>query len=86
MEEILSTEMASARVQTYQSRNNREPRRVDLDLVEGKREAIRVYMVVYQWCVSQIFNQRVFPHSFQIGDLVLCKSRPTGEVMKLAPI
>ena len=50
---------------------NEEALRVELDLVEEKRDQAYLRMAAVKQRVSQHFNKRVKHRSFQVGDLVL---------------
>lgn len=76
--------IGSAQIQAYNPSNNEVQRRTKLDLVEEGREYAWVRMESYRRRIQQAFNKKVVPWSFQVGDLVLCKVNPAGEVKNLA--
>ncbi|XP_073131626.1 uncharacterized protein [Henckelia pumila] len=83
-EAVLPVEIGqiSSRVQYYQE-GETMARAQELDLIEEKREQADVRMKAYRSRIMRAFNQKVKPRDFQIGDLVLRKVNPAGEVKKL---
>ena len=72
-EAIVPTEMSlpTYRVASYDDQINEEALRVELDLVEEKRDEAYLRIAAFKQRVSQHFNRRVKPRSFQVGELVL---------------
>ena len=70
---VVSTELEllTYRVANYKDQENEEALRGELDLIEEKRDLAYLRMAAYKQRVSQYFNRRVKPCSFQVGDLVL---------------
>ncbi|XP_073056931.1 uncharacterized protein [Primulina eburnea] len=64
-------------------RNNDESRARELDLVEEKRDRAFIRKEAYRGRVMRAYNKRVRVRDFQIGDLVMKKVNPAGEVGKL---
>ncbi|XP_075483628.1 uncharacterized protein LOC142523782 [Primulina tabacum] len=55
----------------------------ELAFIEGKRERVVIQMEAYRRRVKRGYNQKVRPREFQVGDLVLKKANPAGEVGNL---
>ncbi|XP_073129713.1 uncharacterized protein [Henckelia pumila] len=72
----------SSRVKAYQEGETMD-RAQELDLIEEKRERAAIRMEAYRSRIMKAFNQKIKPRDFQIGDLVLKKVNPAGEVKKL---
>ncbi|XP_075483633.1 uncharacterized protein LOC142523787 [Primulina tabacum] len=72
----------SARVEFYPDDND-QSRGMELDLVEEKREQALIRMEAYRGGVMKSYNKRVRIRYFQIGDLVIKKVNPVGDVGKL---
>ncbi|XP_071900985.1 uncharacterized protein [Coffea arabica] len=78
--------MPSARVQHFVAQGNNEEMRLDLDLLEHKREEAAIRMAKYKSQVARYYNARVRQLSFKTGDLVLRKnsvSRALGTGKKI---
>ena len=75
-EAVLPTEIGlpTHRIQTYDPDNNREERRLDLDLIEERREDAEVRQAAYQQRAAKFYNQRVKSRPIAVGDLVLKKT------------
>ncbi|XP_075521585.1 uncharacterized protein LOC142554794 [Primulina tabacum] len=73
---------SSARVEPYLDDND-QSRAMELDLVEEKRERAMIRMEAYRGWVMKSYNKRVWIRDFQIGDLVMQKFNPAGDVGKL---
>ncbi|XP_073120994.1 uncharacterized protein [Henckelia pumila] len=69
-------------VKAYQEGGTMD-RTQELDLIEEKRERAAIHMEAYRSRIIKAFNQKIKPWDFQIGDLVLKKVNPAGEVKKL---
>lgn len=54
-----------------------------MDLVEERRENALNRTEAYRSRVVRAYNKRVRPRDFQVGELVLKKVNPAGEVSKL---
>jgi ribonuclease HI len=76
-EAVLPAEIAvtSFRVQHYSTELNDEARRLDLDLLDAKREEAHAKIISYKARVSRLHDRRVRARPLQIGDLVLKKWR-----------
>ncbi|XP_073051360.1 uncharacterized protein [Primulina eburnea] len=83
-EAILPVEIGqtSARVESYPS-NNEDSRALELDLLEEKRDQAMIRMEAYRNRVMKSYNKRVQVRDLQIGDLVMKKVNPAGDVGKL---
>ncbi|XP_073291018.1 uncharacterized protein [Primulina huaijiensis] len=75
-------EQSSAPVESY-SDDNDQSRAMELDLVEEKRERALIRMEAYRGWVMKSSNKRVCIRNFQVGDLVIKKINPAGDVEKL---
>ncbi|KAL0434159.1 UNVERIFIED_CONTAM: hypothetical protein Slati_2750200 [Sesamum latifolium] len=71
------------RIRSYDSQRNSESRREDLDLIEEKREAARRRVCIYKSKMAKVYDNKVRPCKFEVGDLVLRKTENTGPVGKL---
>lgn len=56
-----------------------------MDMIEEKRENAFVQMEAYRGRMVRAYNKNVRVRGFQVGDLVLKKDQPAGEVGKLEP-
>ena len=63
--------MPSARVQHFVAQSNEEEMRLDLDLLEHRREEAAIRMAKYKGQVARYYNARVRHLSFKPGDLVV---------------
>ncbi|XP_075524469.1 uncharacterized protein LOC142556856 [Primulina tabacum] len=83
-EAVLSVEIgqSSARVESYPD-DNTQSRAMELDLVEEKIEHALIRMEAYRGRVIKSNNKRVRIRHFQVGDLVMKKVNPAGDVGKL---
>lgn len=72
----------SAWVESYPDDND-QSRAMKLDIVEERRERVAIRMETYQSRVVRSYNKRVRARDFQIGDLVMKKVNPSGDVGKL---
>nr|XP_027123971.1 uncharacterized protein LOC113740625 [Coffea arabica] len=64
----------SGRVQNFVARDNEEELRLNLDLLEARREEAAIRMAKYKGQVARHYNARVRPLTFKPGDLVLRKN------------
>ncbi|XP_071920768.1 uncharacterized protein [Coffea arabica] len=64
----------SGRVQNFIARDNEDELRLNLDLLEGRREEAAIRMAKYKGQIARHYNARVRPLSFKPGDLVLRKN------------
>ncbi|XP_071916252.1 uncharacterized protein [Coffea arabica] len=64
----------SNRVQNFIARDNEDELRLNLDLLEGRREEAAIRMAKYKGLIARHYNARVGPLSFKPGDLVLRKN------------
>lgn len=62
--------MESIRVETYDEIKNIQKRRAKLDLVIETQEEATARLWAYKRRMCQVYNKKVIPHSFQVGDLV----------------
>ncbi|XP_073039031.1 uncharacterized protein [Primulina eburnea] len=72
----------SSRVESYPD-NNDQSRAIELDLVEEKRDRSFIRMEAYRSRVMKSYNKKVRIRDFQVGDLVMKKFNPAGDVGKL---
>ncbi|XP_075474944.1 uncharacterized protein LOC142505722 [Primulina tabacum] len=72
----------SSRVESYPEDND-QSRAMELDLIEEKRNRAFIRMEAYRNRVMKSYNKKVRIRDFQVGDLVMKKVNPTGEVGKL---
>ncbi|CDO99984.1 unnamed protein product [Coffea canephora] len=64
----------SCRVQNFIAWDNEEELRLNLDLLEARREEAVIRMAKYKGQIARHYNARVRPLSFKPGDLVLRKN------------
>ncbi|XP_073021105.1 uncharacterized protein [Primulina eburnea] len=83
-EAVLPVEIgqSSTRIESYPS-NNDQSRAAELDLVEEKRDRAAIRMEAYRSRVMKSYNKHVWPRNFQVGNLVMKKIKPIGDVGKL---
>ena len=65
--------MSSFRISNFDKQNNETKLRLNLDLLDEKRERAEVHQAAYKYQVAKYYNQRVKHRSFLLGDLVLKK-------------
>lgn len=76
----------SARVKAYTgTEDNAAQRSLELDLITETRNQTNMWFHAYRQRMSQVYNKRVIPRSFHIGDFMWKKRRPIGGVGKLEP-
>ena len=63
----------------------RNPRRVNLDLLDEAREEARIKAEAMKRRVERQYSSKVKPRQFQIGDLVMRKAHPYELENKLSP-
>ncbi|XP_073312381.1 uncharacterized protein [Primulina huaijiensis] len=73
---------SSGRVESFPDDND-QSWAMELDLVEEKRERALIRMEAYRGQVMKSYNKRVWIRDFQIGDLIMKKVNPAGDVGKL---
>ena len=75
-EAVIPTEVEfpTHRVQVYDPQGNTEERRLDLDLIEERREDAEIRQASYQQRTARFYNQRVKQRPIAVGDLVLKKT------------
>ena len=75
-EAVIPTEIEfpTHRVQMYDLQKNAEERRLDLDLIEERREDAEIRQASYQQRTTRFYNQRVKQRPIAVGDLVLKKT------------
>ncbi|XP_073061706.1 uncharacterized protein [Primulina eburnea] len=83
-EAVLTVEIgqSSTRIESYPS-NNDQSRAIELDLVEERRDRAAIRMEAYRSRVMKSYNKHVRSRDFQVGDLVIEKVKPVGDVEKL---
>ncbi|XP_075486245.1 uncharacterized protein LOC142525844 [Primulina tabacum] len=83
-ETVLPVEIGqpSTRIESYPS-NNDQARAIELDLVEERRDRAAIRMEAYRNRVIKSYNKHVRLRDFQVGDLVMKKIKPVGDVGKL---
>ncbi|XP_071922590.1 uncharacterized protein [Coffea arabica] len=64
----------SSRIKAFTAESNEEQRRIDLDLVEEKRDAAAARVALYKNILASYYNVRVRYLRFSPGDLVLRKN------------
>ena len=65
--------MPSFRTSNFEKKNNEIELRLNLDLINEKRERAKIRQAAYKHQVAKYYNQRVGHKSFLPGDLVLIK-------------
>lgn len=65
--------LPSARIEVFDAPSNNEELRLNLDLLEEKREASNLALAEYQQWMKRHYDSRVKPRRFKTGDLVLQK-------------
>ena len=75
-EAVIPTEIltSSSRLAAYAAEANEEERRVDLDLIEEKRDVAAVLVVLYKNVLASYYNAGIKHLQFNPGDLVLRKT------------
>ncbi|KAL5805071.1 hypothetical protein ACOSQ3_031871 [Xanthoceras sorbifolium] len=69
---ILAESIANTyRKVTFNTEQNNDLLITNLDLIEEKREAVRLKIAVYQYRVARYYNRKVKIRRFKKGDLVL---------------
>ncbi|XP_075478803.1 uncharacterized protein LOC142519653 [Primulina tabacum] len=83
-EAVLPVEIGqtSSRVESYPD-NNDQSRAMELDLVVEKRDRTFIRMEAYRSRVMKSYNRKVRIRDFQVGDLVMKKVNPAGDVGKM---
>ena len=69
--------LKSPRVEFASAEHNEESLRLNLDLLEEKREQALKHAEDYQQKTARYYDRKVRPNSFKPGDLVLKKLLPT---------
>ncbi|XP_075475003.1 uncharacterized protein LOC142505773 [Primulina tabacum] len=72
----------SSRVESYPDDND-QARAMELDLVEEKIDRAFIRMEAYRSRVMKSYNKKFRIRDFQVGDLVMNKVNPAGDVRKL---
>lgn len=80
---LVENRMRSMRVKNYNQKENNQKRQVELDLLLEAQEEAVTRLSMYKSCMSQAYNKRVIPLSFQVGDFVWKKIQSTRDVRKL---
>lgn len=65
--------LRSAQVATYDE-SKAEKRLLELDLVDKAQDKAMARLKAYRQQVSQTYNRRVAPRSFQVGDIIWKKA------------
>ncbi|XP_075515297.1 uncharacterized protein LOC142549937 [Primulina tabacum] len=83
-EAVLPVEIgqSSTRVESYPS-NNDQSRAIELDFIEERRDRTAIRMEAYRNRVMKSYNKLVQSRNFQVGELVMKKVKPVGDVGKL---
>ena len=68
--------LKSPRIELENIENNKEALRLNLDLIEEKREQVLKCVEDYHRKTAMYYDQRVKPRSYKLGDLVLKKLLP----------
>ncbi|KAL0445725.1 UNVERIFIED_CONTAM: hypothetical protein Slati_1700400 [Sesamum latifolium] len=66
------------RIKSYDGTGNSESRKIDLDLLEEKREAAERRIHIYKSKMARAYDDRVRPREFKEGELVLRKREGKG--------
>ncbi|XP_075489600.1 uncharacterized protein LOC142528436 [Primulina tabacum] len=84
LEAVLPVEIGqpSTRIESYPS-NNDQSWAIELDLVEERRDRAAIRMEAYRSRVMKSYNKHVRSRDIQVGDLVMKKVKPVGDVGKL---
>ena len=80
--------MSSFKISNFDKENNEIELRLNLDLLDEKKERAKIRQATYKHQVSKYYNQRGKHRSFLLGDLVLRKvtlSTKEPNVGKLDP-
>ena len=72
--------LSSLRRLTYNQDQNQELQRIELDLIEEKRDQSQLKIASYQQRTARYYNSKVRNREFKLGDLVLRKVTPNTEV------
>ena len=72
----IEVELKSPRIELASVEHNNEALRLNLDLLDEKREQVIKHTEDYQRKTSRYYNQKVKPMSYRPGDLVLKKLLP----------
>ena len=86
---LVKIEMLNLRITNFDKENNETELRLNLDLLDEKRERAEVRQATFKHLVTKYYNQRVKHKSFLLGDLVLRKvvlSTKELNVGKLGPM
>ena len=86
-EAVVPTEFIrqTARVITFDQNTNNEARVFDLNTLEERRRTAYLRLQRYQAAVAKVYNKKVRPKNFQLGDWVLKKVEVSKHVGKLDP-
>ena len=60
----------TARTALVKSKNNKDERMLDTNLIEERREMAAINMLAYQQKVVELYNKQIWERSFKVGDLV----------------
>ena len=80
VEAVIPVELAvpSLRTQTYLPEGNESTRRLELDLIEERRQDAELRRAAYQQQVMKYYDARVRPRALRVRDLVLRKVFPAN--------
>ena len=73
----VEVELKSPRIELASTEHNEEVLRLNLDLLNEKREQVLKRMEDYHRKTARYYDQRVKPRSYKSGDLILKKLMPT---------
>ena len=62
--------MPAYRTMTFNPDDNEEERRLNLNLLQERREMAAIWEAKYKTKIEQYYNHRVHPVSFKVGDFV----------------
>ncbi|XP_075479477.1 uncharacterized protein LOC142520370 [Primulina tabacum] len=73
---------SSTRIESYPN-NNDQSRAIELDFIEEERDRAAIQMEAYRSRIMKSYNKHVRSRDSQVGDLVMKKVKPVGDVGKL---
>ena len=80
--------LKSPRIELASVEHNEETLRLNLDLLDEKRDQVQKCTEDYQRKTTRYYDQKVKPRSYKVGDLVLKKLLPVRKILthgKLGP-
>ena len=75
--------MKSLRVAQYNEESNRDGRALDLNLLECKRDLVRIRAIHYKASLQRKLDKHLRPREIQVGDLVLKRVEASKNLGKL---